>query len=77
MEQRVNVAPPAIGADLAGKNNDFLLGPLLVPRQSGQCEALKAGRFGLSLVPGEIWTLCLYAGTFRRYGKRAVRKNKV
>lgn len=48
----MNVAPPAIGAGLTGKNQDFILGPLLVPRQNGQGDALVAARFGLGLGPG-------------------------
>lgn len=53
---RMNFAIPAIGSGLAGKDHDFLLGPFLVPRQSGQGDALVAG-FSLSLHPGTDFLL--------------------
>jgi len=55
--QHVNIVLPAVGPGLAGKNNDFLLGPLLVPRQSGKGNALIAARIGLCLVPGAEFLL--------------------
>lgn len=42
----------AVCASLVGKDNDLLLCPLLVSRQSSQGCGLVAVRFGLSLVPG-------------------------
>lgn len=48
----MHVSISTVGADLTGKNNYLILSPLLVSRQSGQCEALEAGCFGLDLVPG-------------------------
>ena len=47
----MDIVLSAIGTGLAGKNNDFFLGPILVPRPNGQCGALKAVRFGHGLVP--------------------------
>ena len=48
----MDVAVPPVGAGFAGKDNDFLLGPLLEPRQRCQGCGLEAVRFGLGLVPG-------------------------
>ena len=53
----MNVAIPAVGAGLAGKKNDFLLRPLLEPRQNGHSSALEASRFELGLVPGAEFLL--------------------
>lgn len=44
----VNVSLPADSASLAGKNNDFILGPIFVSRQSGEGNAFRAAHFGLN-----------------------------
>ena len=63
MEHHVNIAPPTIGAGLAGKDHDFLLGPILVPRQSSQGDALEAVRFGRGLGPGADFLLYVEVST--------------
>lgn len=52
VEHHVNFAIAAVGAGLTGKNNDFLLGPILEPRQGCHGCRLEAVRFRLRLVPG-------------------------
>ena len=45
VEHHVNVALATVSTGLAGRKNEFFLGPWLVPRQSGQVDALEAIRF--------------------------------
>lgn len=50
VEHHVYVTSLAISAGISSKKHDFVLGPTLISRQSGECSGLETG-FSLDLVP--------------------------